>query len=396
MQQIGSKLVLNMREHEQEINIGNVDEFSSKFFVSDVQQSVWHALSEYENEAYSVKLIEANYKINKFGSRNYKKAATFFSFNMRQGVEYFRNSIKSSLAIKPLLLYYGIMSFAKAIIVYNNPEYLKKMEKEDNRRHGLTYVPKNSNKFCINSDKVRIKAPGTFNFFQGSLDFSEIQGNTEISLSKLYSWMTGFSFVATDIFIPGKDYKELLEQIPVATKTKLFKQIKKNKKGLYEGEASINISIPTVYLSVTNHKKDIKKIIPELLGFRVIHYDGENIVLNGLKEKFDPYSEISEFIAIQKVLWKLNKISHYDSRSIFLFQRLDGSDFIGQPYVYYLISFILGSICRYDPIKWVEMIEAKKTNEKWLVELAINEITNNFPLFVLGHFSKNHIKFILK
>ncbi|MBM3256396.1 MAG: hypothetical protein FJZ04_02930 [Candidatus Moranbacteria bacterium] len=386
-----------MKESKQEVYLFRIPEFSDKFFVTDVSQSVWHSLSEYENEAYTRKFIEQNYKLKKLGNRSYEKAASFFSFNIRQGIEYFRNSHNSSLAIKPLLLYYGIMSFAKAIIIYNDPGYLKKLENKDNRRHGLSYSSKCSKKFCMSSDTVRIKTPGTFDFFQNSLDIKPLTANTDYALRDLYSWMTGLSLVETDVYIPGKKYENYIDEIPVKTrKTMLCRVVKKNKNNKFEGEISIKTSLSVDDLIVENAKKDIKKIIPELADFRIVSCDPKCIILKGLKEKYNPRTLYGEFIATQQVLSRLNLISHYDGYNLYLFQRFGGREFVAQSIAYYLVSYILGSICRYEPIKWRETLEAKKTNEKWLAELAINEISNNFPLFVISYFRHKHTKFLQK
>ena len=53
------------------------------------------------------------------------------------GREYFRNAGHSDMSVKPLLLYYGILSCCRGVILANNPE---KKEKSLKPRHGLETV----------------------------------------------------------------------------------------------------------------------------------------------------------------------------------------------------------------------------------------------------------------
>lgn len=387
-----------MKESKQKINIYKVSEFSEKFFVCDIQQSIWHTLSEYQNEAFSRKFIEQNYKFNKFGKRNYKEIASFFSFNIRQGIEYFQNSLTASLAIRPLLLFYGILSFSKAIIVLNNPDYLNEINvSKKKKKHGLSYDGTDSKKFSICDDLITVQKDGTFNFFQKTLDYPLIADGTKYSLRKLYSWMPEFSLVETDVYIPDKKFNQYIEEIPVRANGKLVKEYVKNEKGKLIGKISIELVIPKWKLNVKNPQKNIKKIIPELIDYSINSNDNENLILSSQTVEFDLKDISGEFTATKQVLWKLNKISHFDGRNVYLFQRLKGESYLAYPLICYLIAYILSSICRYEPKKWIRTLEAKETDEKWLAELAINEITNSFPLFVISHLRRGvYVKFALR
>ena len=51
--------------------------------------------------------------------------------------EYFKNAERSEMSVKPLLLYYGVLSCCRGVILANNPE---KKEESLKPRHGLETV----------------------------------------------------------------------------------------------------------------------------------------------------------------------------------------------------------------------------------------------------------------
>ena len=53
------------------------------------------------------------------------------------GREYFRNAERSEMSVKPLLLYYGVLSCCRGVVLANNPE---KKEESLKPRHGLETV----------------------------------------------------------------------------------------------------------------------------------------------------------------------------------------------------------------------------------------------------------------
>ena len=53
------------------------------------------------------------------------------------GREYFKNAERSDMSVKPLLLYYGVLSCCRGVILANNPE---KKEESLKPRHGLETI----------------------------------------------------------------------------------------------------------------------------------------------------------------------------------------------------------------------------------------------------------------
>ena len=77
---------------------------------------IWHKLYDYESKDLIERYIEKNH--NRKAS---KRQITEISSNFIQGREFFRNSEKANFSVKPLLLYYGVNSISRGLILLLNP-----------------------------------------------------------------------------------------------------------------------------------------------------------------------------------------------------------------------------------------------------------------------------------
>ncbi len=67
----------------------------------------WHAISRFESHD----LVKAWYKETHGREPNNAKISQVNAF-FSQGREYFRNAVFADLSVKPLLLYYGVLSLS--------------------------------------------------------------------------------------------------------------------------------------------------------------------------------------------------------------------------------------------------------------------------------------------
>lgn len=86
--------------------------------------------------------IKSNRKININNTASIiDKKASEMAFCIKQGIEFFKNAEDADISISPLLIYYGIMSFSKSLIIANSKEILFL---DDIKYHGLTTRPKDN------------------------------------------------------------------------------------------------------------------------------------------------------------------------------------------------------------------------------------------------------------
>lgn len=90
------------------------------------------------------KLLSGKIKSNRKINTNYTtsiidKKASEMAFCIKQGIEFFKNAENADISISPLLIYYGILSFSKSLIIAN---YKDCLFLDDIKYHGLTTRPK--------------------------------------------------------------------------------------------------------------------------------------------------------------------------------------------------------------------------------------------------------------
>ncbi len=74
-------------------------------------------------------------KIKKATALELKKITSEIAFCIKQGIEFFENADSADISISPLLIYYGILSFSKALIIANSSTFISL---DNIRYHGLT------------------------------------------------------------------------------------------------------------------------------------------------------------------------------------------------------------------------------------------------------------------
>ena len=76
----------------------------------------WNLLRNYQSHDFVTRLYQThNGRIP--GAQTAKEITSCFV----QAEEYFRNAASAANSVKPLLLYYGVLSFAKGVVLFLNP-----------------------------------------------------------------------------------------------------------------------------------------------------------------------------------------------------------------------------------------------------------------------------------
>ena len=92
----------------------------------------WKAISRFESHDFVARWYRKAHGGNASAAKVKQINACF-----AHGREYFRNAARSDMEVKPLLLYYGVLSCCRGVILANNPD---KKEESLKPRHGLETV----------------------------------------------------------------------------------------------------------------------------------------------------------------------------------------------------------------------------------------------------------------
>ena len=125
----------------------------------------------------------------------------------QQGRMFFESAKDAPLQIKPLLIYYGMIGFAKGLVLRKNPkEGLETLV----RKHGLKYVSENNAK--MHELKVKIENEGTFQKFN---DVISQMGTVELvdEINRPFSLGTPFDN-STNLNNKNLSLKDILSRLP--------------------------------------------------------------------------------------------------------------------------------------------------------------------------------------
>lgn len=80
-----------------------------------------------------------------------------FIYYLKQGREYFQSAQSASLMVKPLVMYYGMVSLTKAYILTLDPHY---PDRTSLLRHGLSTRKRKKIDYCFQEDEVKVQKQG--------------------------------------------------------------------------------------------------------------------------------------------------------------------------------------------------------------------------------------------
>lgn len=329
----------------------------------------WKSLSRFESHDFVQKWYKKAHG-RTLNATKTKQINACFS----QGAEYFENAKDASMSVKPLLLYYGVLSISRGIILCNHPA---KVEDSLKSSHGLEVVDWRST-LSGGIQKVldlKIRATdGTFGeladvcfnlnsviFFVGATNqtagnghqLGDVKFTSDGSQLTLGDLLSRYKYTAADFGgisgLPGKMF---------------FSRIASNSDGMH-------FAFPMFGL-------------PEFMRQRV---DGTNIMLgssNVVAPGFRQPNDANDTIIFRSK----EKNMHYDDFPVFHYGSGDFATIIedfpnGDKYTefikMYLLSYTLGMLVRYFPSKWISLLKNEKGDfaQPLLVD-AVNSIESHF------------------
>lgn len=306
--------------------------------------------------------IESNRKLLFEEGETLERKANQISLSISQANEYFRAAESLTLATKPLLYFYGMLSLSKSLIVANSKEtYL-----ENINYHGLTQRPRNEelkeyhdkpNSWAMEKEYA-VVAPGVFNELSKVISNFEFPDNSIIFLkdilavcpeiARLYEMyykeqsntlsLYNYEEKSKQPFVAEIDFNETEEK-------KIFASIPEIQRD-FEALPALRHGVARTFKS-----KDCLKAFPDYMG---IYYPpvGGRYVIRGLKFKQD---------------------------TVF------SARYVDPVVVDYVAMYILSMCVRYKQELWGEVIEGEKSGIASLIELYTSVSKRRFPNAILNH-----------
>lgn len=358
-----------------------------------------------------IRFLESTSNLREILSRNSGRQlslerANQISVCLEQGRLLFEAAENVSWEIKPLLVYYGMVGFAKAIFLSRKLGKLESLP----QRHGLTDL---SESLLIEEMRVKIEKDGTFQGLNDScselerLIFHDSKRN-KLRFSKQTSESESFKgkeIILKDILarIPGLEslYCKTFGEEPRVVHCSHF-----SSDDDYEGlvEFGVHDFLPFTDLnSLELSVKDLRRRFPFLENWRVI-YAAPGIVLKFGNLVRDEKSEFSGNVLEERshafyldigwatdatsgslqpsvsLKFNLEELAHHCQpvrgnltpaiETTYLIESWNGL-FLNELCLYYLGMFLLSSLVRYRPYIWANAIARRSFPEKRLDDRAL-------------------------
>ncbi|MED1206095.1 YaaC family protein [Heyndrickxia acidicola] len=145
---------------------------------------IWERLNYYQSATTSQKYLKKNYKCNSginADQKGYENALTFMYY-LEHGELYYKQAEAAPLALKPVLLFYGLVHLIKACILAVDPEYPASTSV---LAHGVTTRKRKKQQYRFLEDEVRIQKSGLCTHFADMLFHVKQLEGTKASMNEL-------------------------------------------------------------------------------------------------------------------------------------------------------------------------------------------------------------------
>lgn len=307
--------------------------------------SFWETLSAFESRDY----VEAWFH-GRHGRQLNARGAQSINTCFIQGREYFDAAVGAASSVRPLLLYYGVLSMCRGLIMLRNPA---KKEESLRQSHGLETVDW-SGTLSKGIDKildVRIRATnGTFG------ELVEAVGNVQLTTWWSSPGMREGSYYAAfprPAFADGA-YELTLDDLISRDHRllSLYPQTIKRPAKVHIGElvATEGRGVDVTLYGVASNDDDIrtrfgqpaKRVIDPTAQGRRLPIPGTHFLVGGS----DPSELKSELPLVQFV----------GNDGMFIVEAFPGGDRLSELLRSFLLSYMLGMLVRYHPSRWVALL----------------------------------------
>ena len=323
-------------------------------------EKIWEELLCYESSDLVKERLE-----QRNGRKPSNKKVHQIVSNFYQGREYFLSAKSSSISVKPLLQYYGVMALSKGLILYLSPT---KMEEHLKSSHGLSVT---NWKEIIKNQKfenalIKINA-GTF------LDLIQETQNTNYlrSNSSGLNWKVNIDIPTTGMEFSLKEFvgyfPDLREEY-LSWTGRILPYIKlQSYKYIDDGNFKHQIELsPT---DISNFDLFFPK---ELAGEVSIQVEKGKTIIKTVNQNW--YPNITQ-------LWESSFKIIGDACIVPVLQQDKGFNLIG---ALYGVSYFMGMFARYFPTSWISLRMFGKGDRSFsFFNSMLNFIEEKYPLLVL-------------
>ncbi|MBA4494123.1 YaaC family protein [Paenactinomyces guangxiensis] len=330
------------------------------------EQYIWEEYLFYENERWARKFLKQKY--DRLGVEHpdraaFKNVQAFITY-LKQAKAIFLSLRQNSLWVQPLLLYYGMMSLLKALVLTLDTNY---PHSSSVLRHGLSTRKRKKEQFCFLKDEIRVQKEGLF-----PLAAKLLQNPVP----------AGESYTAQD----------LLGCIP---------ELQSSCRRIFHAPTLIPVEFPTgeeerekpggMPFSLDESILDLLHLTPASFLERLNRPLPHPLFMLDMPEMWQ---------GRLRLIWKHPRVPHvwkwekgfdhpwfYDNNKGGYYLWIDNNrpaEPLSEILLHYMLLFSLSMLCRYEPPLWGELIHSPVSEDAVLVQQLLKLVPRKFPHLVLN------------
>lgn len=348
-------------------------------YCEDPYQKMWDMLVFFESEP-----ITKNFLMKRYNENGYKDSfklafvnTSKFIYFIKQAKEYFISANKSNILVKPLLIYYGMMSLIKAVILTKDPDY---PNKTGVLRHGITTRKLKKSNYHFHEDEIKIQKEGLLPWFYTIMHNSNDNSYTSNKI------------------IEGNKYKikDLLAMIPELhnTYTLLYNEYHMLPFTIKQfTNSSVELIFPINSLKIFTG--DIQLI--EQLNNNSYDHDN-NFTLNNINNDLISIIWNGKITnPIKYANFFANKLLIQDIKGNYYLRKFtDNNDILPDILIDYMLMYNLGMLCRYETELWGEIIFSFTSEDMYIINEFVNLSMRKFPNLIINELFKEFYIFEIK
>lgn len=328
-------------------------------------QSIWQYLKRYQNQ----KFVQSRLRTMSPTLSIYyvNKKSLHISESMKQAEAYFEAALKSDLSVRPVILYYGMLNMVKSLIMFADNKHV--LDSREMEYHGLNHRAKsNTNDSNIRKDQNNLideycyisSGPSIFKLLHACWSNIDLNASMRFSIHELTS-------MHPNTWKTLADHKNIIPKLFIAEGG--FRTTKSK-------EHVIKFSPTTQFLIYQKSASEdawdfLERSIPTL---RVNYH-------RNLNQAFEFVSNMMP-ICIDEMVPNYKSISgeRYTTTEI---DALTRTLRIHPIEVEFIIMFILGSLARYAPHKWLKNVQFEGGVDMFILSGILESANYSFPNMIL-------------
>lgn len=326
-------------------------------------EKMWDIYVYFENEPTTKPYLHQVYEKRSIeGAQRYAFQNTSkFIYFVKQAREYFATAKQSHILVKPLLIYYGMMSLIKAVVLTMDPTYPGTTSV---LRHGITTRKIKKLEYVFHEDEIRVQKEGLVPLFYklmtGEPEWKHSKFRVKELLSLLPELNESFLRLYGESQIHPLYISDEKERETGRTNFYIVQSpfLPKDNTVLLETMNLFNKGKGSFHLKKGTHPE-------EYLGFQWEHPDGRHV--------FDCPDGFENQLFVHDVKGRYYFLSNAEERLL-----------IPELLTHYMLMYNLGMLCRYETELWGEIIFSFSSGDMFMINELLNLSMRKFPNMILN------------